>query len=123
MRVFVPEGLITGKPFTTAGSDGFKYVTVPAVIAPDPSREEAQPYAAHDFHLLVGDDTYYPVARPGLSSIDFTTSSIVAPYQVINVTVSFRVPGDVDEASFEFIPHWRADDGTTVNYCCAFESP
>jgi hypothetical protein len=121
VRVLIPQELRTDTAYTTAASNGFKYVTVPGIRALNPSRNEAQTYAATDFHLLVDDATYYPVARPKLSSIDFTTMSIAAPREVTNVTVSFLIPEHVETASLEFIPHWHADDGATINFCCAFQ--
>jgi hypothetical protein len=120
VRVLLPQDLITGTPYTTQGQGGLKYVTIPTVMARNPSQFEPQSYAARDFHLLVDDTTYYPVARPNLGSVDFTSLSIAPPHETINVTVSFLVPDSVDTASFEFIPHWHADDGATVNYCCGF---
>jgi hypothetical protein len=121
VRVLIPQDLRYDTYYTTPAPNGFKYVTVPGVRAVNPSRNEAQTYAATDFHLLSGDATYYPVARPKLEAVDFTTSDIAAPQEQIDVTVSFLVPGTVENASFEFIPHWRADDGATVNFCCAFQ--
>ncbi|HTV75037.1 MAG TPA: hypothetical protein VME66_15190 [Candidatus Acidoferrales bacterium] len=120
VRVLLPKNFITRTPYTTPATGGLKYVTIPNVIARNPSQFNSQSYSAHDFHLLVDDTTYYPVARPGLGSVDFTTSSIVAPREATNVTVSFLIPDNVETASFEFIPHWLADDGATVNFCCGF---
>lgn len=120
VRVLIPQELRTDTPYTSPAANGFKYVTVPWVRALNPSQHEAEPYAARDFHLLVDDATYYPVGRPKLGSIDFTSSSIAAPREVIDVTVTFLVPASVETASFEFIPHWHADDGATMNFCCAF---
>jgi hypothetical protein len=121
VRVLIPQDLHTDTAYTTPAANGFKYVTVPGIRALNPSRNEAQTYAARDFHLLVDDATYYPVARPKLDSIDFTKMSIAAPREVTNITVSFLVPERVETASVEFIPHWHADDGATINFCCAFQ--
>src|SRR5580700_4085488 len=64
VRVLVPQDLRYDAYYTTPAANGFKYVTVPGVRAVNPSRNEAQTYAATDFHLLTDNATYYPVARP-----------------------------------------------------------
>jgi hypothetical protein len=120
VRVLLPQNLRTETPFTTPAGGGFKYVTVPGIVAADPSRYTGQSYAAGEFHLLVDDTVYYPVTRPGLGSIDFTSTDVVAPHEAIHVTVSFLVPDDVETASFEFTPHWQTDDGGTVDFCCGY---
>jgi hypothetical protein len=121
VRVLIPQDLRYDTYYTTAAASGFKYVTVPGVRAVNPSRNEAQTYAATDFHLLTDGATYYPVARPKLASVDFTDSSIAGPREEIDITVTFLVPDRIENASLEFIPHWRADDGATINFCCAFQ--
>jgi hypothetical protein len=121
VHVLIPADLRYDTYFVTPAANGFKYVTVPGLRAVNPSRNEAQTYAATDFHLLTDDATYYPVARPKLASVDFTTQSIAEPGEEIDITVSFLVPNRVETASLEFIPHWRADDGATINFCCAFQ--
>ncbi|HEY0799062.1 MAG TPA: hypothetical protein VGD50_07915 [Candidatus Baltobacteraceae bacterium] len=118
VRVLMPQDVTSGIPYTAPASKGFEYVTVPSVHAHNPSHYRAQGYDAREFHLLIGDTILYPVERPKLGALDFTSADIAGPGETTSVTVTFLVPIGTETAQFEFLPHWQADDGATVDFCC-----
>src|SRR5271156_3988664 len=89
VRVLLPYNVSADLAQTTAANEDMQYVTVPGLRIVNPSRLFAQTYKPHDFHLLVGDTVYYPVARPGYNAIDLTEAGILAPNQSQLVDVSF----------------------------------
>jgi hypothetical protein len=122
VRVLLPYNISGDLAQTTTANEDMQYVTVPGLRIVNPSRLFAQTYKPHDFHLLVGDTVYYPVARPGYNAIDLTEAGILAPNQSQLVDVSFLVPNKVSVAKFEFTPHWQNDAGYMVDYCCLYYS-
>lgn len=120
VSVRVPAGLITGFPGTSVASNGNLYVTVPEVRATNVNSSQYMTYEPRDFHLLVHDQVYYPVVRPGLGSLDLSNSGTVRPNGTLVVTVTFEVPPGVTNADFEFIPHWVDNNGGSVNFCCLY---
>jgi hypothetical protein len=120
VRVALPLGLHADIPETSAGAAGMKYVTLGSLAIVNPSRYSPQGFQPSQFHLLAGDKVYYPAVRSGLEALDLSEGAVLAPGAGIQVTVSFLVPNAVTAAKFEFMPHWMADDGHTVDYCCYY---
>ena len=120
VNVRIPAGLTAGFPGTSVAANGNLYVTVPEVRATNANSSQYMPYEPRDFHLLVHDHVYYPVVRPGLSSLDLSNGGTVRPNGTLVVTVTFEVPPGVTNADFEFIPHWVDNNGGSVNFCCLY---
>jgi hypothetical protein len=116
-----PSGLSAGFVTTEpAKDDAFKYVSIASLTIANPSREFAQAYKLSQFHLLVGEKTYYPAVRPGLDALDLSQDGLLGPAQVLRRTVTFKVPVAVTKAQFEFTPHWQSEAGSMVDYCCDY---
>jgi hypothetical protein len=121
VKVRIPQGLTAGFPSTQVAADGDLYVTVPWVRAFNPNSTDFAAFDVRDFHLLAKERTYYPVARPGLESIDLSNGGMVRPLGTLVVTVTFKVPPNVATADFEFIPRWFDNGGGSVAFCCYFQ--
>ncbi len=118
VKVSIPYNMRAGFVTTTPADDGFYYVSIPAA-ATNPSSTQYGWYEPSDFHLLVGDKTYLPVARPGLAALDLSWSGSVPPLGTLATTVTFKVPASVSKADFEFIPkNWYDNSGGSVVFCC-----
>lgn len=121
VRVQIPLGLSTGFATTSLTRDGeAKYVSIDSVAIFNPSPHFAQAYKVAQFHLLAGDQIYYPVARPGMDALDLSQDGLLGPAEGMRRTVTFKVPLALAKAQFEFTPHWNADAGFTIDYCCDY---
>jgi len=121
IRVVVPAGLHTSNVVTAeAPSAAQKYVTIEGVEIVNPSTYLGQSFRPQNFHLLIGDQTYLPVVRPHLGSVDLSEPSILGPRERTDVTISFLVPASASRAKLEFTPHWYDDTGFTVDWCCFY---
>jgi hypothetical protein len=122
VTVHIPLGLRSDFATTSPGVHaGTVFVTIGSIVAVNPSSTDFEFYEPHDFHLIALDRTYYPVVRPGLASLDISTSGMVAPLGSLRVTATFEVPLSTRDADLEFIPaHWFDDHGGSVAFCCYY---
>jgi hypothetical protein len=121
VRVWMPQGLRALYPRTERADAVTKFVTIENVRATNPSTKEYQRFGVRDFHLIAFDRhhhaiTYFPVVRPGFASQDFHSNSLALPLETVDVTVTFQVPNEIDEANFEFIPNWMDDAGGYTDF-------
>jgi hypothetical protein len=119
MCIRIPEGmghgLVTTQPSAQAG---MQYVVISNVVIVSPVHNIGS-YRVNDFSLIVGDNRYHPVARPGLGAIDISQGGVVGPRDRIKGNLAFLVPESVNAGSVEFRPaNWESSTGPVI-YCCA----
>jgi hypothetical protein len=121
VQVHIPQDMRAGFVTTTPAGDGTNYVTIQNVAATNIGYGFGW-YEPQDFHLLAGGVTYYPVTRPNLAAIDLSWGGSVPPHGTLVATVTFKVPGAVNIADFEFIPKgWYNQWGGTLVFCCLYQ--